>query len=246
MPTTVLVAERDEALREFLVGQFLADRFAARGAQCAEEARVKLASLHPHLLVLGEFEHPHAPLELLRGIRSGGDEALQVIVLSSDSSELAELRAFREGCDDYLPKPISYPVLLARLRALLRRSRGATPARQRVGALQIDALQRRVTVAKRSVQVSRVEFELLSHLATEPTRVYTKEELLRDVWGFKALGNTRTVDAHASRLRKKLALAGAPNLIGNVRGVGYRLCAGPVVTPPEAIAAPLSAAGRAA
>src|SRR5919202_2740450 len=100
-PTTVLVTEREEALREFLVRQFVADRYAAHGAHCAEQARVKLASLHPDLLVLGEFERPHASLEFLRGIRSGGDDALPVVVLSADASELAELRVFGEGCDDY-------------------------------------------------------------------------------------------------------------------------------------------------
>jgi DNA-binding response OmpR family regulator len=110
----------------------------------------------------------------------------------------------------------------------------------------VDQLQRRVTVAQRPVQVSRMEFEFLAHLATEPTRVYTKQELLREVWGFKAIGNTRTVDAHACRLRKKLARAGAPHLIANVRGVGYRLSAGPVVAEPRAVAIPLSRNRRAA
>ena len=246
MPTTVLVAERDEALREFLVRQFLADRFAAQGAQCTEEARVKLASLHPDLLVVGELEHPHAPLELLRGIRSGGDDALLVVVLSADASELAELRAFREGCDDYLRKPVGYPMLLARVHASVRRSRGGRIRRRRIGALEIDALQRRVTVAERPVHVSRMEFELLSHLAAEPTQVCTKEELLREVWGYKALGNTRTVDAHACRLCTKLALAGAPNLVANVRGVGYRLSTVSVVSAPAAVTAQLSANARVA
>jgi Transcriptional regulatory protein, C terminal len=106
--------------------------------------------------------------------------------LSSDASELAEVRAFREGCDHYVRKPVSYPV---------------PPDRR----LESDARERRVTVAERPVHVSGMEFELLWHLGAEPTRVYTKEELLRDVWGFKAPGNTRTVDAHACRLRKKLA-----------------------------------------
>jgi DNA-binding response OmpR family regulator len=80
----------------------------------------------------------------------------------------------------------------------------------------------------------------------EPTRVYTKEELLREVWGFKAMGRTRTVDAHASRLRRKLALAGAPHLVVNTRGVGYRLSAGPVMAEPKPVALSLAGDGRAA
>jgi len=138
------------------------------------------------------------------------------------------------------------PVLLARVRALVRRSRGRSVRLRRIGALEVDAVQRPVTLAERPVRVSRMEFEFLSRLASEPTRVYTKQELLREVWGFKAIGNTRTVDAHACRLRKKLARAGAPQLIANGRGVGYRLLAGPVVPEPEAAAIPLSRHGRAA
>jgi DNA-binding response OmpR family regulator len=116
-PTVLLVAERDDELREFLVDQFLADRFAAHGAGSTEEARVKLAHFHPDLLLLGELEEAHGPLALLRAVRSGGDDGLPVLVLSSDDSELAELRAFREGCDDYLRKPVGYAVVLARARA---------------------------------------------------------------------------------------------------------------------------------
>ena len=245
-PTTLLVTESDEPLRTFLVDQFLADRFAAHSAQSAEEARVTLANFHPDLLLLGELEQPHDQLALLRTIRSRGDQALPVIVVSSDESELAELRAFREGCDDYLRKPIGYPSLLARVRALVHRARGGFGPRRRVGALEIDAVQRSATVAERPLRLSRLEFEFLCRLATEPTRVYTKQELLREVWGFKAMGNTRTVDAHACRLRKKLALAGAPHLVANVRGVGYRLSAGAVVAEPDAVAGSLSRNGRAA
>jgi DNA-binding response OmpR family regulator len=169
-----------------------------------------------------------------------------VIVVSTDGSELAELRSFREGCDDFLRKPASYPLLLARARALVRRARGRSVPPRRIGALEVDAVGRRVTVAERPVQISRMAFEFLSRVATEPTRVYTKQELLREVWGYRAIGNTRTVDAHACRLRKKLALAGAPHLIANVRGVGYRLSAGPVVAEPETVAIQLSRNGRAA
>src|SRR3954447_24029326 len=166
-PTVLLVAERDDKLREFLVDQFLADRFAAHGAQSAEEARVKLAHFHPDLLLLGELAQPPAALGLLRGVRSRGDDSLPLIVLSSDASELAELRAFREGSDDYLRKPIGYPLLLARVRALVRRSNGRVVPRRRIGALEVDQLQLRVTVAEQAAQVSRMEFQLLGRLGTQ-------------------------------------------------------------------------------
>ena len=228
-PTVLLVAERDEQVCEFLVGQFLADGFDAHGAHGAEDARVKLAHLHPELLVLGELDDLHGQLELLRGIRAGGMDGLAVIVVSADCSELAELRAFREGADDYVRAPASYPLLRARCLALLRRVRGACVSRIRVGALELDTVARRATVAGDLFHLSRLEFDLLAQLASEPTRAWSKWELLRDVWGYKAQGNTRTVDAHACRLRKRLAAAGAPNLVVNVRGVGYRLSGAPVV-----------------
>ena len=247
-PTTLLVAEGDDPQREFYVDQFLADGFAASGAEGLEEARVRLASFHPDLLVLGELEGPREQLGLLRGIRSRGLDGLPVLVLSSDASELAQLRAFEAGCDDYLPKAaLTYPLLLARVRALVRRSKGGFVPRRRIGALEIDQLARRATVAERPLTLSRIEFDLLAHLAAEPTKVFTKWELLRDVWGYRSPGNTRSVDAHACRLRKKLAVAGAPHLIANVRGVGYKLSIAPVAVLGDAEVAEVAATnGRAA
>lgn len=110
-----------------------------------------------------------------------------------------------------------------RLAAVLRRTR----ARQslgtlRVGTLELDPVSREVRVGGTSVELAQKEFALLRALATEPTRVYTKEELLRDVWGFRAMGTTRTLDSHACRLRAKLAVHGE-RFVLNVWGVGYRL-----------------------
>ena len=93
----------------------------------------------------------------------------------------------------------------------------------RVGELTLDPLTRAVRLAGRAIELSAKEFALLHQLAEDPERVYTKRELLRDVWGFVAMGNTRTLDAHACRLRKKLGSAGGRPWVLNVRGVGYRL-----------------------
>jgi DNA-binding response OmpR family regulator len=118
-------------------------------------------------------------------------------------------------------KPFFYAELLGRVRAVLRRSDGR-PAMGalRVGELALDPATRLVKVGDRPVQLSAKEFALLHALARQPTRVYSKAELLRDVWGYLSPGQTRTVDAHACRLRKKL---GGPRWIVSVRGVGYRL-----------------------
>jgi DNA-binding response OmpR family regulator len=245
--TRLLVAERDDRLREFLVEQLLADQYDAFDAHTAEEARVKLAHFAPELLMLGELDGERAQLGLLRALRQGRDDELPVVVLSAECSQLCELRALEAGADDYLRKPLAYPLLRARVRALSRRVYGR-PARRRIGALELDPLGREARVAGRPLCLSRLEFELLCALAREPRRVYTKAELLRGVWGYRALGNTRTLDAHASRLRRKLADAGAPGLITCVRGVGYRLTLAPVTSDPEreAEALPVGVNGRAA
>jgi DNA-binding response OmpR family regulator len=149
-----------------------------------------------------------------------------MLVLSGRATELDRLRGFSRGCDDYLGKPFSYHELHARIGALLRRSRHRPrTGRLRVGSLEVDPLSRRAWVNRTEVKLSNKEFALLRALAVEPTRVFTREELLRSVWGFRAMGATRTLDSHAYRLRRKLNLHGDSFLI-NVWGVGYRLLDG--------------------
>jgi DNA-binding response OmpR family regulator len=146
-----------------------------------------------------------------------------VIVLGRpDSDAVDRVRAFDGGCDDYLARPFHYEELLARIRAVLRRVSPPVRERLAIGSLTIDRAARRVTVADVPVALAAKEYELLVRLAAEPARVFTKEELLREVWGFRSLGRTRTLDSHASRLRRKLAAAGG-DFVRNVWGVGYSL-----------------------
>jgi DNA-binding response OmpR family regulator len=133
------------------------------------------------------------------------------------------VRYFDRGGDDVIAKPFSYPELRARVRALLRRACERPTERLRVGAITIDPASRQVRVGETPVELSRMEFALLRALAAEPTRVYTKHEHLRDVWGFRCPTRTRTLDSHACRLRSKLSAAGDRRFIENVWGVGYRL-----------------------
>jgi DNA-binding response OmpR family regulator len=122
-------------------------------------------------------------------------------------------------------KPFHYPELAARVAAVLRRCAGRSQGPIRVGDLVVDSLTRRVKVGEREVPLANKEFALLRALASEPRRVFTKEELLRDVWGFQSMGRTRTLDSHASRLRRKLDPEGA-RFVFNCWGVGYRLIEG--------------------
>jgi DNA-binding response OmpR family regulator len=133
------------------------------------------------------------------------------------------VRALDRGADDVIGRPFAYVELLARIRAVLRRTAPSESEVLTAGDLVVDRRTRRVAVRERAVALSAKEFELLARLAAEPHRVFTKEELLREVWGFRALGRTRTLESHASRLRRKLCVAGDDRFVVNVWGVGYRL-----------------------
>src|SRR5512132_149276 len=150
-----------------------------------------------------------------------------VIVLGEPQSDAVDrVRALERGCDDFLVQPFSYEELLARIRAVLRRTSPAPHEVRRAGAVSADLATRTVTVGDVAVSLAGKEYELLLKLMTDPTRVFTKEQLLRDVWGFRSLGRTRTLDSHASRLRRKLSAAAPGAFVVNVWGVGYRLLDG--------------------
>jgi DNA-binding response OmpR family regulator len=145
-------------------------------------------------------------------------------VLSGRCEELDRIRALQAGADDVLGKPFSYGELRLRIDALLRRLDIGRHAgvRLRVGDLQIDGASREVNLRGQRIEVSQKEFALLRTLASQPTRVWTKQELLSAVWGYKSVGATRTLDSHACRLRQKLGIDG-DHFVVNVWGVGYRL-----------------------
>jgi DNA-binding response OmpR family regulator len=201
MSTTVLLTE--PATRGLLERQLRDDGF-----------ELALPGRAPDLVLAGT----DADLERWRG-------QAPVIVLGPAEAEPGErVRAFRRGCDDYLTQPFHYDELVERMRAVLRRSGGLVRAPLVAGPVTIDRRARVVTVGRTRVDLSQKEYELLVHLASDPERVFTKAELLRDVWGFRTRSRTRTLDAHASRLRRKLRAADPPvELVDNDWGVGYRL-----------------------
>jgi len=227
----ILVVESDRHLGQAIAEQLLADGFSVELARTAEHARVLAGASTPKLAVLGRLDSPRGALELLREIRQAGqpgapwDRSLPTIVVGGQVHELDMLRAFEAGADDFLARTASYIELRARMRAILRRTgdtQTATPLLE-VGPLAIDTRAHAVAIEGSEVELRRMEFELLVHLAREPDRVFAKTELLRSVWGYRASGSTRTVDSHASRLRRKLARDGTPRWVISVWGVGYRL-----------------------
>ena len=213
--STILVVEDDDATRSFLADNLSADGYDLLVADCATDALGLLERKFPDLALV-DLNLPDASgFELLRrvrasdGIASRVDPDTPLMVLSGRSSELDRVRGFDRGADDYLCKPFSYPELSGRIAALLRRT-DRRPARGaiRAGELEIDPPSREVRLRGERVLLSQKEFSLLRTLASEPTRVYTRDELLRSIWGFRAHGSTRTLDSHACRLRQKLGAHG--------------------------------------
>lgn len=229
---TILVVEDHPTTRSFLADNLSADGYEVIEAEDAAEARQLLGATFPDLAIVDLGLPDGDGLDLLSYVRAADhiagrlDPDLPLLVLSGRVSELDRLRGFDRGCDDYMLKPFSYHELSARVRALLRRTqRRPGTGRLRVGSLELDSASRQVWVAGEPVALSKKEYALLRALAGEPTRVFTREELLRGVWNFRAMGHTRTLDSHAFRLRQKLNRSNERFVI-NVWGVGYRLVDG--------------------
>jgi len=229
MKHSLLIVEDDGPTAAFLADNLSADGYNVATASGAGEGLRAIEVRHPSLVLLDLSLEDGNGLELLDHVRSADgmasrlDPDVPVIVLTGRSSEADRVRGFARGADDYLVKPFHYGELLGRVRAVIRRAEGR-PQRGivRVGELTLDPVTRAVRLAGRPVHLSAKEFALLQALAEEPTRVRSKNELLRNVWGYLSIGQTRTVDAHACRLRKKLSGTARPWVV-NVRGVGYRL-----------------------
>jgi DNA-binding response OmpR family regulator len=228
---TVVVCEDDEPTLELLCDHLSADRYEALPAPAASDALRLCHYKQPDLMVLDLVLPDASGLDVLRDVRAADgatskfDPELPIIVLSGRGSEHDRVRGLREGADDYVVKPVHYPELAARVAAVLRRHRGPREGPRRVGDLVIDPATRSVQVGGRAIELANKEFALLRALASDPTRVFTKEELLRDVWDFRSLGRTRTLDSHASRLRRKLDPQHA-RFVVNCWGIGYRLIDG--------------------
>jgi len=226
-PVVLLVVgegRRNEALAEELE----LDGYQVRRACNPAELRARCAPGEVDLIVLGPAPDQAASLGVLRALRAGElhpevNPGMRVLWVTTTGAVAEVLRAFETGADDVIRAPFIYSEVLARVRALLRRNLENAPAVLRYGALEINPATHQATFGLTRVDLCRQEYALLTHLAREPDRVFTKEELLRDVWGFRAQGTTRTVDSHACRLRRKLALAGADGWVTSLWGIGYRL-----------------------
>ena len=204
MSAAVLLAVHEPTTQTFLEQHLTDDGFAVLST--AEEGR-------PQLVLTGAVE----------AIEAWSGE-VPVIVVGDEKADVRDrVRAFQRGCDDYVGRPFHYEELLARIHAVLRRSGQLRPPIVEAGPIRIERTTRIVLVAGRRVLLSQKEYALLLKLAEEPRRVFRKDELLRDVWGYRASSRTRTLDSHVARLRRKLRACDAADVVVNVWGVGYRL-----------------------
>jgi len=214
----VLVVEDEPAIADAVAARLRAERFAVRVAADGPSAVECFHRERPDLVVLDLMLPGFDGLEVCRRIQA--EVPVPVLMLTARSDETDQLIGLGAGADDYLTKPFSMRVLVARVRALLRRAeRTAAADVLRAGPVEIDRSTRRVRCRGAEVHLTPTEFDLLHCLAGAPGTVFTRAQLLERIWDWTDASRTRAVDSHVKALRRKLG----PDLIRTVHGVGYAL-----------------------
>ena len=221
---TVLIIEDESDLISTLAYNLEREGYRVRTAACGEDGwRAVKAQPTPDLVLL-DLMLPDIPgTEVCRRIRAdGATQSTPVIMLTARGEEIDRVVGFEVGADDYVVKPFSVRELMLRVRAVLKRKprQAPTPDHVSFGCLRIDHARHRVSIRDEAVELTALEFRLLTVLVSRAGRVQTREQLLRDVWGITADVTTRTVDTHVKRLRTKIGEAAA--YVETIRGVGYR------------------------
>ncbi|MDP7088815.1 MAG: response regulator transcription factor [Dehalococcoidia bacterium] len=226
----ILVIEDDRILREALRYNLVAAGYEVVVASDGGEGLVSARQSSPDVVVLDLMLPSLSGMEVCKALRRDGS-ILPIIMLTARDSEIDRIGGLESGADDYVTKPFSMRELIARVTAQIRRmqmiksiSQNTTDEILDLGELVINRASRNVTLNGKSVDLRPREFDLLTHMAANPGRVYTRDQLLHDVWGFEYIGDTRTVDVHVRWLRLKIEKDPArPKILGTVRGVGYRI-----------------------
>jgi two-component system, OmpR family, phosphate regulon response regulator PhoB len=219
----VLVVEDESDLALLLAYNLEAEGYIAETVERGDEAELRLAENPPDLVILDWMLPGVSGLEICRRVRAREtSRAMPVIMLTARGEEAERVRGLSVGADDYVVKPFSVPELMARVRALLRRSRPERIAeRLNAGDLDLDRETRRVRRGVRDIHLGPTEFRLLEYLLEKPGRVFSRAQLLDGVWGQAAEIDERTVDVHVGRLRKALSRGRERDPIRTVRGTGY-------------------------
>jgi DNA-binding response OmpR family regulator len=224
---TLLIATTDATARDFLAAQLDADGHTVHEADSSAAVTAKLTAHAIDVLILGDLGRPADSTTLVRNLRAERlhtrvHPAQPVITLGA-TDELSTLRSYEAGSDHHLPTDSAYLILRAVIDAIARRVLHDVLSRHvHVGALHIDTAARTADVNATPVKLSRIEYEVLAKLASDPSKVFTKAELKRTIWGQSPPRTDRTIDCHVYRLRQRLRDAGA-ELVHNRRGTGYVL-----------------------
>ena len=221
----ILVVEDESDLALLLAYNLESEGYVVESVERGDEAELRLAENTPDLVILDWMLPGVSGLEICRRLRARENtRTLPVIMVTARGEEAERVRGLSVGADDYVVKPFSLPELMARVRALLRRSRPERIAdRLSAGDLDLDRETRRVRRNSRDIHLGPTEFRLLHFFMTHPERVHSRTQLLDQVWGDHVFVEERTVDVHIKRLRAALKPAGCDAMIETVRGSGYRL-----------------------
>ncbi|MEW6331099.1 MAG: phosphate regulon transcriptional regulator PhoB [Pseudomonadota bacterium] len=220
----ILIVDDEPAIRQMVCLTLAQANFDCLEAADAAEARARILADKPDLILLDWMLPKLSGTDYARQLRREKlTEDIPVIMLTARTEEEDKVRGLDSGVDDYITKPFSTRELLARIRALLRRtSPHAAELAVESGGLSLDPVTHRVTAAGKTLNLGPTEFRLLHFFMTHPERVHNRERLLNDVWGSNVYVEERTVDVHIRRLRKLLTPTGHDRLIQTVRGAGYR------------------------
>jgi DNA-binding response OmpR family regulator len=218
----ILVVDDDPAVTSVLRRGLAYESFAVDTASSGADALGIALERYPDLVILDRMMPGLDGLEVLRRLRSA-DEHLPVILLTAKDAAADQVAGLEGGADDYLTKPFTFKVLLAHVRALLRRSRTEHPQVEHFSDLSVDTGSRSATRGKRGIPLTKTEYELLTLFIRNPRRVLTRELLMERVWGFDFEGESNVLETYIKQLRQKLEEEGEPRLIHTVRLSGYVL-----------------------
>jgi len=219
----ILIIEDEQAIREMIAFHLSRAGYEVLEAEDCRTAREMLANEQPDLALIDWMLPDMSGLELTRMLkRDKGYEDLSIVMLTARAEERDKVSGLDGGADDYITKPFSPRELLARIQAVLRRSKSSSDETLGAGVLKLDAAGHRVSASGVEMKLGPTEYRLLEFLMTHPDRVYSRSQLLDRVWGANVYVEERTVDVHVRRLRKALAGTTADKYIQTVRGAGYR------------------------
>ncbi len=227
MSIRILIVEDEPAICEMLTFALADSGYACEVASDVRSARALVADSNPDLIVLDWMLPGQSGIEFARELkRDAGTRDIPVIMLTARTQEADVVTGLDAGADDYIPKPFSPRELAARIKAVLRRtSPHAAGEELAVDGLRLDPVGHRVLSGDGELKIGPTEFRLLQFLMAHPDRVYSRGQLIDQVWGRNVYIEERTVDVHVRRLREALSPTGKDRLVQTVRGAGYRLSA---------------------